>query len=115
MTAHCIFSSPEQSSGRAIAPPPASASALVLPLVWPLAKCKSFYVKDFYVMGKALTGELSCPVTGLVYVPSFIQIILDYVCIHEDIICTQKHMVMVPLHLQFLPFAKGKNWNVKVP
>ena len=26
-----------------------------------LAKCYSFYVKVFYVMGKALTGELSCP------------------------------------------------------
>ena len=31
-----------------------------------LAKFLSFYVKVFYVMGKALTGELSCPVTGLV-------------------------------------------------
>ena len=26
-----------------------------------LAKGKSFYVKVFYVMGKALSGELSCP------------------------------------------------------
>ena len=23
--------------------------------------CKKFNVKDFYVMGKALSGELSCP------------------------------------------------------
>ena len=26
-----------------------------------LAKCLSFYVKVFYLMGKALSGELSCP------------------------------------------------------
>ena len=39
-------------------------SAPALALV--LAKCLSFYIKVFYVMGKALTGELSCPVTGLV-------------------------------------------------
>ena len=32
----------------------------------PLAKYLSFYVKVFFVMGKALTGELSCPMTGLV-------------------------------------------------
>ena len=25
------------------------------------AKCLSFYIKVFYVMGKALSGELSCP------------------------------------------------------
>ena len=28
--------------------------------VWALAKCSRFYVKVFYVMGKALSGELSC-------------------------------------------------------
>ena len=44
-----VFSSPGLSPGRAIVLPPASA----------LAKC--FYVKVFYVMGKALSGELSCP------------------------------------------------------
>ena len=26
-----------------------------------VSKCLSFYVKLFYVMGKALSGELSCP------------------------------------------------------
>ena len=31
-----------------------------------LAKCLRFYFKGFYVMGKVLTGELSCPVIGLV-------------------------------------------------
>ena len=31
-----------------------------------LAKCKSFYVKIFLVIGKALTGELSCLVTDFV-------------------------------------------------
>ena len=44
-----IFSLPGQSPGRAIVLPPASALA------------KSFNVKVFYVMGKALSGELSCP------------------------------------------------------
>ena len=33
-----------------------------------LAKCKSFYVKVFYVMGKVLIGELSCLYTGLVII-----------------------------------------------
>ena len=28
--------------------------------------CLSFYIKDFYVIGKALTGKLSCLMTGLV-------------------------------------------------
>ena len=46
-----IFSSPGRSPGRAVILPPASA----------LAKCLSFYVKVFYMMGKVLSGELSCP------------------------------------------------------
>ena len=37
--------------------PPASTLAAVSVL----AKCLSFYIKVFYVMGKALSGELSCP------------------------------------------------------
>ena len=48
-----LLSSPGRSPGRAILLPPAVASAL--------AKCLSFYVKVFYMMGKALSGELSCP------------------------------------------------------
>ena len=48
-----IFSWPGRSPGRAIVLTPALASAL--------AKCSSFYAKVFYVMGKALSGELSCP------------------------------------------------------
>ena len=52
-----IISLPAQSSGRAVA---------VL-LVLALAKCLSFYAQVLYVMGKAHTGELSCPVTGLVF------------------------------------------------
>ena len=43
-----IFSSP----GRAIVLPPAAAAS---------ALAKKFNVKVFYVMGKALSGELSCP------------------------------------------------------
>ena len=46
-----IYSSPGRSPGRAVVLPPASA----------LAKVKVFYVEVFYVMGKALSGELSCP------------------------------------------------------
>ena len=49
-----VFSLPEQISGRAIALPPALASASAL------AKCLSFYVKVCYVVGKALACELSC-------------------------------------------------------
>ena len=46
------FSSPGRSSGRAI----------VLPLALALAAlAKSLTLKFFYVMGKALSGELSCP------------------------------------------------------
>ena len=58
-----IFSSPGQSPGRAVVLPPASAlaSALVLAVASALAKCESFYVKVFYVMGKELSGELFCP------------------------------------------------------
>ena len=33
-----------------------------------VSKLLKFYVKVFYVMGKGLTGKLSCPVTGLVIV-----------------------------------------------
>ena len=49
-----LFSSPGRSPGRAIILPPASA----LTAASALAK---FYVKVFHVMGKALSGELSCP------------------------------------------------------
>ena len=57
------FSSPGRSPGRAIVLPPASASASALAsaAASALAKCLSFYVKVFYVMGKALSGELFCP------------------------------------------------------
>ena len=48
-----LVTSPGQSPGRAIVLPPASALAL--------AKCYSFYIKVFYVMGKVLSGELPCP------------------------------------------------------
>ena len=54
-----LDSSPGCHPGRAIVLPPAS--ALVLAAAAALAKCSSVYVKAFYVMGKALSGELSCP------------------------------------------------------
>ena len=44
-----VMSSPGRSPGRAIVLPPASALA------------KKFNVKVFYVMGKVMSGELSCP------------------------------------------------------
>ena len=36
-----------------------------------------FFLKKKYVLGKALTGELSCPVTGLVFVASGLTLIAD--------------------------------------
>ena len=33
-----------------------------------LAKCLSFYIKAFYVMGKVLSGELSCPCDRSCYI-----------------------------------------------
>ena len=73
-----LFSSPGRSPGRAIVLPPASALAFAsaLPLMLALAlaaasalaKCLSFYVKVFYVMGKALLGELSCPCDRSCYI-----------------------------------------------
>ena len=50
-----LFNWPGRSPGRAIVLPSALVSASAL------AKCYSFYVKVFYVMGKALSGNLSCP------------------------------------------------------
>ena len=52
-----IFSSPGRSPERAIILP----LALALAAAAALEKYSSFYVKVFYVMGKALSGELSCP------------------------------------------------------
>ena len=52
-----IFSSPGESPGRAIVLPPASELAVAVAS----ALAKSFRLKFFYVMGKALSGELSCP------------------------------------------------------
>ena len=55
-----LFHSPEQSSGRAIiALPPALVAAAV-------SKMLKFLRLSFCVMGKSLTGELTCSVTGLV-------------------------------------------------
>ena len=61
MKTKSIYSSPGRSPGRAIVLPPASALALALASASVLAKCQIFFVKVFYVMGKALSGELSCP------------------------------------------------------
>ena len=55
------FSSPGRSPGRAIELPPASALALALAAASALANVKVFMFKVFYVMGKPLSGELSCP------------------------------------------------------
>ena len=65
-TLDLLFSSPGQSPGRAVVLSPASASALAAVL----AKCQSFYVEVFYVMGKALSGELSCPCDRSCYTPA---------------------------------------------
>ena len=49
-----FFRSPGRSQGRAIVLPPASVLAAA-------ASASAFYVKVFYVMGKVLSGKLSCP------------------------------------------------------
>ena len=49
------------------------AFASVLAVAAALAKCSSFYVKVFYVMGKALSGDCPVPVTGLVVYLEFSQ------------------------------------------
>ena len=54
-----LFSSPGRSPGRAIVLPPASALALALASA--SAAANSLTLKFLYVMGKALSGELSCP------------------------------------------------------
>ena len=54
-----IFSSPGRSPGRAIALPWASVLASAVAAV--AASALKFYVKVFDVMGKALSGRLSCP------------------------------------------------------
>ena len=58
-TVSSVFSLPGGSPGRAIVLP--SALALALAAAAALAKCNSFYAKVFYVMDRALSGELSCP------------------------------------------------------
>ena len=50
---HTIYSLSEQSLGRAIALPPGVGIGI--------SKMLKFYAKVFYVLGKALIGELSCP------------------------------------------------------
>ena len=62
-----VFSSPGRRPGRAIVLSPASALVLASALASALAaasgvsKMLKFYIKDFYVMGKGLSGELFCP------------------------------------------------------
>ena len=55
-----IFSSPVQTYAIAVSP------LVVWLAVLGLAKCRYFTLKFFYVIGKALSGELSCTRTGLV-------------------------------------------------
>ena len=53
-----MINSPGQSPGRAIALPPALMLASALAVASALAKCIKL---NFYMMGKGLSGELSCP------------------------------------------------------
>ena len=57
MRAFNIISSPGRSPGRAIVLPP----ALALASAAASALAKSLTLRFFYVMDKALSGELSCP------------------------------------------------------
>ena len=62
-TPSVLFSSPGRSPGRAIGTTPGVAGSVGGSV------SKEFNVKVFYVMGKELSGELSCPfvpLTGLV-------------------------------------------------
>ena len=43
-----------------------AAAVLMFVAASAFAKCESFYVKVFYVMGKVLSGELFYPCAGLV-------------------------------------------------
>ena len=84
-----IFSLSGQSPGRAVVLPPALASALAAAL----AKCLSFYVKIFYVMGKALSGELSCPCDRSWYFSSHLirgQLLEKRICSHRSKFFTLK-------------------------
>ena len=56
-----IFSSPGWSSGRAIVLPPGIGVGVSVGIGGGVSKMLKFYVKVFYVMGKALSGKLSCP------------------------------------------------------
>ena len=56
-----LFSPPGRSPGRAIAQPPAFASASPFDDGSGFGVSKKSNVKVFYAMGKALSGELSCP------------------------------------------------------
>ena len=80
-----IFSLPGQSPGRAIVLPSALALGSVLASVsaLALAKCLSFNVKVFYVMGKALSGELSCPCERSCYMMD--KVLLGELQVHEHI------------------------------
>ena len=55
-----LVSSPGQSPGRAVVLPPLLALAFAAAATVS-ALAKSLMLKFFYVMGKALSGELSCP------------------------------------------------------
>ena len=66
-----LFSSPGQSPGRAIVLPPALAAASVLANVKVL-------LKVFYVMGKALSGELSCPCDRFCYLKLFTELQISF-------------------------------------
>ena len=57
-----LFSSPGGSPGRAIVLPPGIGIGVGIDVVGSsVCVSKKFNVKVFYVMGKALSGELSCP------------------------------------------------------
>ena len=56
-----LFSSPGRSPGRAIVLPPGVGVGVGVGGGVGVSKMLKFYVKVFYVMGKALSGELSCP------------------------------------------------------
>ena len=97
-----IFSLPGQSPGRAIVLPPMSAMAAAA-----LAKCLSFYIKVFYVMGKALSGELSCSCDRCLFFfgrTLYGKVMLLFRLGHKNLVNT---ISWEPLELEFSYLAYG--------
>ena len=77
-----------------------------------LAKCQSFYFKVLYVIGKALTGKLSCKQIGHVDTYSAINIVIsDFIIITISVNVSQYlRCVDTPSCFSTFFFTKGNNF-----